>query len=232
MPEAQIALTQIGQIAVQYQKGPEQRGFVQEKLKKSDPLYLTALETSALLDATEGRTDDAIGTLKALANADKGTKSFYAQLNMAQLYRQLGNINKAKASLSSAKPQDERQTTDLEMLLASLGESNTAHSLNQEIQELTDNVFASQNNEAIQITAYPNPFNPSTTFSYSLPDEADVRLTIYDVTGREVSVLVNQKQGKGIYQAIWHATSFASGTYFYKMMIGDKNLSGKIVFLK
>ena len=90
MPEAQIALTQIGQIAVQYQKGPEQRGFVQEKLKKSDPLYLTALETSALLDATEGRTDDAIGTLKALANADKGTKGFYAQLNMAQLYRQLG----------------------------------------------------------------------------------------------------------------------------------------------
>lgn len=232
MPDAQIAFTHIGQLSAQYQKGQQQRGFVNTKLKKNDPLYLTALETSALLDASEGKTADAINTLKTLANADKGATGFYAQLNMAQLYRQMGDDSKAKATLASTKPQDEHQKQDLDALLAALGEMKAPNSMNEVMNDEPETVALVNTSEAVQITAYPNPFNPSTTLSYNLPQEANVRLTVYDVTGREVSVLVNQKQPQGVHQAMWQATSFASGVYFYKLAIGEQVLSGKLMLVK
>ncbi|MBL7977132.1 MAG: T9SS type A sorting domain-containing protein [Bacteroidetes Order II. Incertae sedis bacterium] len=232
MPDAQIALTQIGQLSARYQKGQEQRGFVIQKLKKSDPLYVTALETSALLDASEGKTADAINTLKTLANADKGIAGFYAQLNMAQLYHQMGDINKAKATLASAKPQSQYQEQDLAMLLATLGETKVPNNRKDMRLDDRERVTYSNTSQAVHITTYPNPFNPSTTLSYSLPQEANVRLTMYDVTGREVSVLVNQKQSQGMHQVMWQASSFASGVYFYKLVIGDQILSGKLMLVK
>ncbi len=62
---------------------------------------------------------------------------------------------------------------------------------------------------------YPNPFNPSTTIAWSLPQPADVVLTIYDVQGRIVDVLVNDYQTAGRHVVVWEATHKAAGIYFY-----------------
>lgn len=79
---------------------------------------------------------------------------------------------------------------------------------------------------------YPNPFNPATTISYSIPEESQVSLKIYDVMGSEVAELVNGRQLAGMYNVNFNASSLASGTYFYKLMAGDFVSVKKMVLLK
>jgi hypothetical protein len=64
---------------------------------------------------------------------------------------------------------------------------------------------------------YPNPFNPSTTIRYELPKSSMVRLSVYDILGREVSVLVNEKKNAGSYEVRFDATGWSSGVYFYRL---------------
>ncbi len=69
---------------------------------------------------------------------------------------------------------------------------------------------------------YPNPFNPSTTITYGLPEESAVHLRVYDVLGREVAVLLNDVQHAGMHQAVWNGITdtgvrVASGMYFVRM---------------
>ncbi len=73
---------------------------------------------------------------------------------------------------------------------------------------------------------YPNPFNPSTVISYSLPKSGNIKLTIFDVLGREVKVLENGYKQAGSYDVIFDGSNFASGVYFYKMVVGDPEHSG------
>ena len=79
---------------------------------------------------------------------------------------------------------------------------------------------------------YPNPFNPSTTIKYELPNASYVKIAIYDNLGREVQTLVNSNVDAGYHQVIWDATKFASGVYFYKMTAGDYNRTVKMILVK
>lgn len=79
---------------------------------------------------------------------------------------------------------------------------------------------------------YPNPFNPSTTISYSIPNESQVSLKIYDVMGKEVANLVDGKQSSGNHSVEFDASSMASGTYFYKLAAGEFISVKKMVLLK
>ena len=64
---------------------------------------------------------------------------------------------------------------------------------------------------------YPNPFNPTTTFNYSLPSDSKVKLTIYSVLGQVVDVLVDAVEEAGYRSVDWNAGSAASGIYFYRL---------------
>lgn len=64
---------------------------------------------------------------------------------------------------------------------------------------------------------FPNPFNPETGIRYQLPGTSDVRLTVYDMLGREVSVLVNERREAGVHEVRFNAAGLASGVYFYRM---------------
>ncbi|MBM4157423.1 MAG: T9SS type A sorting domain-containing protein [Ignavibacteria bacterium] len=64
---------------------------------------------------------------------------------------------------------------------------------------------------------YPNPFNPVTAINFNIPKEEFVTLKIYDILGREVQILVNEKLSAGYYNVKWDASGFVSGTYFCKM---------------
>ena len=68
---------------------------------------------------------------------------------------------------------------------------------------------------------FPNPFNPKTTILYQLPLESDVVLSIYNIIGQKVEILVNEKQGAGIYNIEWDASNVASGMYFYRILARD-----------
>lgn len=66
---------------------------------------------------------------------------------------------------------------------------------------------------------YPNPFNPKTIINYQLPISSYVKLVIYDVIGREIAILVDQKQNAGKYDVEWDAVNYPSGIYFYKLTV-------------
>jgi Secretion system C-terminal sorting domain/Domain of unknown function (DUF362) len=79
---------------------------------------------------------------------------------------------------------------------------------------------------------YPNPFNPSTTIKYELPRSSMVTLSVFDMLGREVSVLVNERRGAGVYEARFESSYLASGVYFYRLQAGEFVQSRKMLILR
>jgi hypothetical protein len=85
---------------------------------------------------------------------------------------------------------------------------------------------------------HPNPFNPSTTISYYLPDASVVTLEIYDSTGRLVTRLADrEQQEKGTHSVGWRGLdtagrSVSSGMYFYRLTSGKETISKKMVLLR
>jgi hypothetical protein len=79
---------------------------------------------------------------------------------------------------------------------------------------------------------YPNPFNPTTTIRYELPKATSVRLTVYDVLGREVSMLVNELKQPGRYEAVFDGKYLTSGVYLYRLQAGSFVQSRKFLLLK
>ncbi len=72
-------------------------------------------------------------------------------------------------------------------------------------------------------SAFPNPFNPSTTIKYALPENSNVTLVVYDVLGREVAQLVNGTREAGYHSATWDASGVSSGVYFARFAATDVN---------
>ena len=79
---------------------------------------------------------------------------------------------------------------------------------------------------------YPNPFNPSTNIRFDLPVRADVHLRIYDITGKNVATLVNEKLQAGMYSVDWNASNYASGVYFYQIETPEFNVTKKLALIK
>lgn len=79
---------------------------------------------------------------------------------------------------------------------------------------------------------YPNPFNPSTVISYDLSKPADVKITIYDLLGREAAVIFQGWQTAGNHKTVFLSKNLASGIYIYKITVGDFSDTKKMVILK
>lgn len=79
---------------------------------------------------------------------------------------------------------------------------------------------------------YPNPFNPSTTISYSVAENADVTLNVFNMLGQKVATLVNSRQGEGSYTVTWDASNVASGIYIYRLQAGNKVFTRRMNLIK
>jgi len=79
---------------------------------------------------------------------------------------------------------------------------------------------------------YPNPFNPVTYIQFTIAEQADVKLRIYDVLGRQVDELVNESLPIGHHKIVWNPTNMASGVYFYKLESGSFVKTRKMILLK
>lgn len=79
---------------------------------------------------------------------------------------------------------------------------------------------------------YPNPFNPTTEIKYSLPQDAQVKLSVYNVLGQEVLNLVNGMQEAGYHSVQFNASNFPSGVYFYRIEAGQFNALKKMMLVK
>lgn len=79
---------------------------------------------------------------------------------------------------------------------------------------------------------YPNPFNPTTTIAYDLPVDGHVALTVYDVLGKEVLILVNEHQKAGHHVTTLDASRLSSGIYFYRIQAGEFSQTRKVVLVR
>jgi len=79
---------------------------------------------------------------------------------------------------------------------------------------------------------YPNPFNPITNIDFSLPRKSLVNLSVYDINGQLIEVLINANKNSGQYTAQWNAMNIASGVYFIKLEVENFSSSQKIILLK
>jgi hypothetical protein len=79
---------------------------------------------------------------------------------------------------------------------------------------------------------YPNPFNPMTKIRFDLPADGSTKVTVYDISGREVSVPLNEYLKAGEYEIKFDALNLSSGIYFYRLTSGNFNSIKKMVLLK
>ncbi len=79
---------------------------------------------------------------------------------------------------------------------------------------------------------YPNPFNPSAKINYDLPYDGKVTLKILDISGREVSSLVNEFQTAGYYTLTFNSNNFSSGIYFYSIRSNGLVITKKMMLVK
>ncbi len=89
----------------------------------------------------------------------------------------------------------------------------------------------------VTLSNYPNPFNPTTTINFSLPEDSDVELSIYNVKGQKVKTLTNEFLEKGLHSIEWNGKdtnnkSVSSGIYFYKISAGKSSAIRKMLLLK
>ncbi len=81
----------------------------------------------------------------------------------------------------------------------------------------------------IKVSNYPNPFRQRATIEYRVPVPGHVRLTVYDVLGRELAVLVDERQSAGSHSANLNASSWPSGVYLYRLEVGNQVATGRLV---
>ena len=81
-------------------------------------------------------------------------------------------------------------------------------------------------------SAYPNPFNPSTTISFSIPEFGLTTITAYDINGRQLETLTNEVLSVGNYSINWNASSHPSGLYFIRMVSGQFTQTQKLMLVK
>ena len=79
---------------------------------------------------------------------------------------------------------------------------------------------------------YPNPFNPETNIKFVLPKSSFVKLTIYDVAGRELRILLNEYLQSGVYERKFNLSGLSSGLYFYKIETKEFSQIKKMVLIK
>jgi len=94
----------------------------------------------------------------------------------------------------------------------------------QRLPEIPNSFNLSQN--------YPNPFNPSTSIEFSVPKTTKVSLKIYDLLGKELAVLLNERKSPGNYRATFNASNLASGIYIYRLETDEFKDTKKLMFIK
>lgn len=79
---------------------------------------------------------------------------------------------------------------------------------------------------------YPNPFNPATTIKFAVPVAGLIKLSVYDILGREIKILANENLAAGSYSVNWNASNYPSGIYFYRLEGSDFTETKKMILLK
>ncbi len=95
-----------------------------------------------------------------------------------------------------------------------------------------NNIVVNKQENGYSLDNYPNPFNPTTKITYSLPKSGFVTLKVYNTLGQEVATLVNEVKAAGTYEVDFDASRLASGMYLYTLTSGKITISKKMLVVK
>ena len=105
--------------------------------------------------------------------------------------------------------------------------------LGETIADISDeNVITTIPNEFKLMTPYPNPFNPSTTIEYHLPESSHIKLSVFNITGQKVAELIDDFQSARNYSLKWDASYMSSGIYFIRLISKNNIDFKKVILLK
>jgi len=96
---------------------------------------------------------------------------------------------------------------------------------------ITDVKSTNEINDYLLEQNYPNPFNPTTKIRYQIPELSFVTLTVYDVLGNEISIIVNEEKPAGSYKIYFDGDGLSSGIYFYRIKAGSFIVTKKMMLL-
>lgn len=130
--------------------------------------------------------------------------------------------NKMKTKLAAYNGKENFEMTNAENHISELDNSDNIKS---EKNKLLPAEFSLSQN-------YPNPFNPVTQIKFEIPKLSFVKLTVYDITGRQIAILINQELQPERYEIKFDGNNFASGIYFYKIQTKDYSKTMRMVLIK
>ena len=96
--------------------------------------------------------------------------------------------------------------------------------------ELSEETYTPQ--EFKLLPAYPNPFNPATNISYSIPESQVVELSVYDIMGRHIDTILHKKLDAGYYDIHWKPFALPTGIYFLNIQTDQSDLTHKVMYIK
>ena len=175
--------------------------------------------------------------------------SFHAHILSAFTWLQLGNISEAESHLQRAieyninqnsskrlaLPEESRYATAISNAQFSIRraqEKRAAKNGTGSFSEPNERDSSSVEKKDAIVQNHPNPFNPTTTISFSIPDRSHVQLVVYDVLGREVATLASRNFKSGKHSIRFDASDLSSGIYFYHLKTENYSLVRQMTLIK
>ncbi|MFQ6609098.1 MAG: FlgD immunoglobulin-like domain containing protein, partial [Fidelibacterota bacterium] len=185
-------------------------------------------------DEALARSEEVIGTYESQDSDDEAAWALFEQ---ALIYE--GMSGSGLGRITSESDLAARADQCYEQILNDYSSTEAAYFLRELLgEEHPPDVVSVPVPERFSLnSAYPNPFNPSTTIRYELPQDAHVTMKIYDILGKEVRRLVDSEQAAGFRSVLWDGkdgmgNSVASGVYIYRIEVGKIVSSKKLLLLR
>ncbi len=226
LPEAPTALLELRRLYKKTQIadiGP----IVQQASNQPGVLKATAMKVLADIYGMQNKQSQALTLLDDIVQLYPGTsEAFSAQIEKFLLHFSSGDFKSATQVLDAIKPGNQEEELDVmaarQLLNLETGatafSSQTLGTQNQERVETKSELAAG----TIAVSTYPNPFNPTSTLHYNLPDDGEVDIRIFNSKGQEIELLERGFRQAGEYQVEWNGrenngVTVGSGVYFYTL---------------
>ena len=194
-----------------------------------DYFQIVITQTIALTQMYDENFFDAITSYQAIINdPPSAIDQLLAELDQAYCYYRL-----LESGARNINPESQRKPTNFKEFL------DVQNEIYKSIQNLLDGKDDSELPETFEFTVsnYPNPFNPQTTISFTLPNDSNTSLVIYNIRGQRIRSLIDDLLNSGHHQIIWNGLddngrSVSSGVYFYSLQSGEFKTTQKMLLLK
>ncbi|MBX3006955.1 MAG: right-handed parallel beta-helix repeat-containing protein [Melioribacteraceae bacterium] len=203
------------------------------ELIRKDELYATSLFLENMFLINEKKYAQAVNNFEALLKdfPENGAVIKSALYNLVCLnHNQLNDVSRGKIYIDVLKTKYPNDELTLQAMLT-IGEFDKNYYPKPELKK-----EGAVKNELLNsyelLGNYPNPFNPTTTISYIIPESGIVQIKIFDILGKEIATLYDGNNSAGKHSIVWDANSVANGIYFYSIVFNNQRLFKKMLLLK